>query len=358
MNINMNIKQMADEDNLECVFYFLINDARKDREIKDEAGKRICQHFMSVVDVSRYGICSGAITRDSASLRGRVNALLPVRAEFILIEPEKDLICLLTPEQRDRFMERLKTYNGDTVELAVAILAEDELGPYCGDIGAYRAEIAQIYERLRGLLAEYTETNCYNVVPERASDPDGLAYTTRRLEEIRDEAAPLERCPEVMERLARFLSETEHFLRQYEQPGVVARWRELNPPIEFFDCAFDLLEEEPELFEQIRTGRCGPLYLECCPGPKDLRRRQDYFAAVRRRFARDGREYSDDAAFQDELCRTLDLVFRADFGEAWEGVGAGAPALHTNLRRFYVREQGTGVAGDTGNLEWHSAGKL
>ena len=99
MNINMNIKQMADEDNLECVFYFLINDARKDRGIKDEAGKRICQHFMSVVDVSRYGICSGAITRDSASLRGRVNALLPVRAEFILIEPEKDLICLLTPEQ-------------------------------------------------------------------------------------------------------------------------------------------------------------------------------------------------------------------------------------------------------------------
>lgn len=41
MNINMNIKQMADEDNLECVFYFLINDARKDRGIKDEAGKRI-----------------------------------------------------------------------------------------------------------------------------------------------------------------------------------------------------------------------------------------------------------------------------------------------------------------------------
>ena len=322
MNINMNIKQMADEDNLECVFYFLINDARKDRGIKDEAGKRICQHFMSVVDVSRYGICSGAITRDSASLRGRVNALLPVRAEFILIEPEKDLICLLTPEQRDRFMERLKTYNGDTVELAVAILAEDELGPYCGDIGAYRAEIAQIYERLRGLLAEYTETNCYNVVAERASDPDGLAYTTRRLEEIRDEAAPLARCLEVMERLARILSETEHFLRQYEQPGVVVRWRELNPPIEFFDCAFELLEEEPELFEQIRTGRCGPLYLECCPGPKDLQRRQDYFAAVRRRFARDGREYSDDAAFQDELCRTLDLVFRADFGEAWEGVGA------------------------------------
>lgn len=316
------IRQMADEGKWECVFYILVNDAQKRLALKDEVAKKICRKFMSVAEVSSCCICFGAITRDSTSLRERIHALLPVQAEFILVEPEKDLARLLTPEQRDRFMEKLKTYNGDTVELAAAVLEEDEMGPYCGEIGPYRAEIEQVYGHLQELLAEYTETGCYNEVPEGAADPDGLAYTMRRLAEIRDGAASLARCPEVMARLERILSETEFFLRQYEQPGVVARWRELNPPIEFFDCAFDLLEEEPELFEQIRTGQCGPIGLACYPNPEELPQRQDYFAAVQQQFAREGRAYSDDAAFQDELCRTLEVVFRADFGEAWDRAGA------------------------------------
>ncbi|MFQ9873200.1 MAG: hypothetical protein ACLRVT_09510, partial [Oscillospiraceae bacterium] len=98
------IRKMVDEGELECVFYILVNDAQKRLALKDEAAERICQKFMSVVDVSRYGICSGTITRDSTRLRERINALLPVQAEFIIVEPEKDLVRLLTPEQRDWFI--------------------------------------------------------------------------------------------------------------------------------------------------------------------------------------------------------------------------------------------------------------
>lgn len=320
----MDLQKMVDELNLECVFFFFICDPRKDLALKREPQQKILDRFLPVMGVRCYGICDGANIRDAAFLRERIQALFPVQAEIILIEPKKDLVSLLMPEQRDRFIERLQTFDGDTAELAAAILAGDEAEPYCGEIGPYRREIQCIYGHLRGLLAEYTETDCYHEVPEGASDPDGLAYAMCRLAEIRDDAAPLARCPEVAERMERILDETEFFLRQYEQPGVVTRWRELNPLIEFFDCAFDLLEEAPELFEQIRTDQDSVLQLKCCPAPEDLRRRQDYFAAARQRFAREGRTYSEDAAFQDELCRTLNLVFRADFGELWSGVTAGA----------------------------------
>lgn len=318
----MDIQKMADELDLERVFFFLICDPRKDLALKREPQQKILDKFLPVVGIRCYGICDGANIRDAAFLRERIKSLFPVQAEIILIEPEKDLVSLLMPEQRDRFIERLKTFDGDTAELAAAILAEDEVESYCGEIEPYRREIQRIYGLLRGLLAEYTETDCYHEVSEGASDPDGLAYAMRRLAEIRDVAAPLVRCPEVAERMERIMDETEFFLRQYEQPGMVTRWRKLNPSIGFFDCAFDLLEEEPELFEQIRTDQDSVLQLKCYPTPEDLLRRQDYFAAARLGFAREGRTYSKDAAFQDELCRTLDLVFRADFEELWSGATA------------------------------------
>ena len=319
----MDLQSMADELNLECVFFFFICGPRKDLALKREPQQKILNRFLPVVGVRRYGICDGAGIRDAAFLRERLQALFPVQAEIIVIEPEKDAVSLLMPEQRDRFIERLQTFDGDTAQLAAAILAGDGAEPYCGEIKPYRGEIQYIYGRLRGLLAEYAETDCYHKALEGASDPDGLAYALRRLGEIREDAAPLAHCPAAAERMKRILDETEVFLRRYEQPGVVMRWRERNPLIEFFDCAFDLLEEEPELFEQIRTDRDSVLQLKCCPASEDLPRRRDYFAVARQRFAREGRPYSGDAAFQDELCRTLNLVFRADFGELWSGVTAG-----------------------------------
>ena len=320
----MDLQKMADELNLECVFFFFICGPRRDLALKREPQQKRLDRVLPVVGVRRYGVCDGADIRDAAVLRERLQALSPVQAELILIEPEKDSVSLLMPEQRDRFIERLQTFDGDTAELAAAILAGDGVEPYSGEMGLCRGEIQCIYGHLRGLLAKYTETDCYHEVPEGASDPDGPAYVMRRLGEIREEAAALARCPEAAARMERILDETEFFLRQYEQPGVVTRWRELNPLIGLFDCAFDLLEEEPELFERIRTKQDSVLRLKCSPGPDDLRRRRDYFAATRQRFAREGRTYSEDAVFQDELCRTLNLVFRADFGELWSGATAGA----------------------------------
>lgn len=180
-----------------------------------------------------------------------------------------------------------------------------------------------IYEELAWLLAQYEATECFNKVPADAPETDIQEYLENRLRNIRSSAATLFfKDPDMGEKAEQVIGETEFFLKQYERPGVVQRWKALNPNLTFFDCAFDLLTECPEEFDEMRMG-LSPLWLSCYPDQKDLWRRKVYFMAARRRFAKAGRKYSEEAVFQDELCRTLELVFQADFGEVWTGSEAG-----------------------------------
>ena len=189
---------------------------------------------------------------------------------------------------------------------------------------AKRLAVHIIYEELAWLLTQYEATNCFNEVPAGTPETDPLEYLKNRLQNIRCSAAMLFfGDSDLEEKIEQVIGETEFFLKQYEVPGVVQRWKELNPNLTFFDCAFDLITECPEEFGRMRMG-LSPLGLSCYPDKKELRRRKAYFAAVRRRFARAGRKYSEEAAFQDELCQTLEQVFRADFGEVWTGSEAGA----------------------------------
>ena len=181
-----------------------------------------------------------------------------------------------------------------------------------------------LYEELAGLFSQYEATDCFNEVPAGAPEADVLAYWENQLRNIQRSAAALffgE--PDMREKAEQSLGETAFFLKRYEMPGVVRRWKALDPNLTYFDCAFDLITECPEEFNKMRMGLC-LTHLNCYPNAKDLRRRKAYFAAVRRRFAREGRKYSKEAAFQEELCQALELVFQSDFGEAWTGSEAGA----------------------------------
>lgn len=181
-----------------------------------------------------------------------------------------------------------------------------------------------IYEELAWLLAQYETTDRFNEVPADAPEDNIQEYVANRLQNIRNSAAMLFFGDLALaKKVERVIGETEYFITRYEMPGVVQRWKKLNPDLTFFDCAFVLMTEAPEQFRQMRMG-LSPFWLSCYPEKKDLRRRKAYFAAARRRFAKAGREYSDYAFFQDELCRTLKLVFQEDFGEIWTVSKAGA----------------------------------
>lgn len=125
---------MADEMNLKCVFYILICDPRKGLVLKREVQKKLCERLMPVVGVSGCEIVAGANIRDAACLRQEIQALGPVPAEIVLVEPGKDSVSLFSCQERDMFVERLKTYEGDTVELAVAISEETADDTCCVDI--------------------------------------------------------------------------------------------------------------------------------------------------------------------------------------------------------------------------------
>lgn len=113
-------------------------------------------------------------------------------------------------------------------------------------------------------------------------------------------------------KLMRIVDETEAFARSYEQPGVVKRWKRINPQIMFFDCAFDLQSEEPEVYIEIAMGLT-EVQLACYPSEEMRKLRDKYWAGINSRIKRDNLRYSRDRLFQDELHRTLEAVFENDF---------------------------------------------
>lgn len=182
--------------------------------------------------------------------------------------------------------------------------------------------IRLVHEQLRQFLSEYEETERFNQVPAGAPETWPVSYTSRRLLEIwRTACTLLQGEQDLLEKMERILAETVYFTREYEQPGVVRRWKQLNPNLLFFEAAFDFMEESPELYEQMRMGLL-PFRPACLPDQSWCRRRDAYFAAARERLSREGRGWSRDLLFQEELCRTLDLVFRKDFGDLETAVEA------------------------------------
>ncbi len=174
-----------------------------------------------------------------------------------------------------------------------------------------------IYQELRGLLGQYVETEGYNHAPTEVPESDGLAYAARRMAEIwRTAATWLAWAPAHTRKIVRILLEVEYLLRSCECPGVVRRWKEIDPVLNYFDCAFELMEKSPEQYEKIRMGLSN-LRLSCYPDQKWMEQRKAYFAAARERLEDEGQAYSEDEVFQDELLRALTLVFQTDFGDMW-----------------------------------------
>lgn len=175
--------------------------------------------------------------------------------------------------------------------------------------------IKNVYGMLWELLALYEKTECYNVLPKGAKEDDIWEYMENRLMAVRKETNCLFLGEESLKKkMLQIVDETEKFVRSYELPGVVKRWKQINPQILFFDCSFDLMEECPELYQQISLGLC-ECRLNCYPDETLVAARKRYFANAKKKNKEDNLRYSEERVFQDELQRTLTLVFENDFRE-------------------------------------------
>lgn len=173
--------------------------------------------------------------------------------------------------------------------------------------------IKRTYERLREVLALYQKTDCYNKIPSGETyKGDIWDYIGEKMEEIKHEVAVLFIDDDIKLRLINLVLETEVFVRSYEQPGVVRRWRVINPNIMFFSAAFELLDSCPSEFKKMQRG-ISNLHLDSYPDEDWVKERNEYFNVKRENFSKNNLQYDHDKIFEEELLNTLELVFKHDF---------------------------------------------
>lgn len=119
---------------------------------------------------------------------------------------------------------------------------------------------------------------------------------------------------ELTDKLLQIVDETEYFVRSYEMPGVVKRWKRINEKLLFFDAAFTVMENTPEVYKTISKGQTD-ITFACYPDEELIKERKRYFEQVREKNETNNFRYSEERIFLNELLHTLKMVFEADFAE-------------------------------------------
>ena len=173
--------------------------------------------------------------------------------------------------------------------------------------------VKTVFGMLYDILALYESSDCFNRIPGTDDTGGAWSYFEDRLGEVRKalETKCLgKRDSEEYKKLCRIIGETEKFIKSYSVPGVVKRWRKINPQINFFDCAFDMINElGVETAQQMfREGM-----LEIFPGRYVIKAREMYFAEKAAQNVEGNLQYTETRLFQNELLQTLAMVFEYDF---------------------------------------------
>lgn len=175
--------------------------------------------------------------------------------------------------------------------------------------------IRTIYGMLWELLALYEKTECFNNLPKGSDEDDIWDYMGNGLLEVRREVSRLFLGKKLLrEKLLRIVDETEFFIRRYERPGVVRRWKKINLRLLFFDCAFDIMEQCPDEYLKMQLG-LSEYKLLCYPDKEIREARKQYFSATQKKIEEGNLRYSEERIFMDELLATLTMVFEEDFKE-------------------------------------------
>lgn len=169
--------------------------------------------------------------------------------------------------------------------------------------------IKVVYGELWELLSLYEKTDCFNEVPEGEAEEEIWDYLERKVVDIRKTVAVLFLGEvEIAKDLNQIIDETEYFVKQYEVPGVVRRWKQVNPKLIYFDAVFTIMEEEPKLYKQASRG-LKDVHFACYPDAELIAERNNYFKEIERKNQCDNLKYSEDRIFQNELLCTLTLLF-------------------------------------------------
>lgn len=165
--------------------------------------------------------------------------------------------------------------------------------------------VKAIFDMLHDILAQYEASDRYNQIPGEEDSDDPCGYFNGLIENARKKLTSDylgKSDSEEHQKLDRIIGETEEFVTSYEMPGVVTRWRKINPRLNHFDGVFELIEEVGmETAEELyREGM-----LEFLPSEEDIEARKEYLVHAERA--------NDAGVYQEELMKTLEMVFESDF---------------------------------------------
>lgn len=184
-----------------------------------------------------------------------------------------------------------------------------------------RSAVKTVYQELWDLLSLDVETEHFFKLPkgaepvEDSEEDEGWNYAYKKINEIRGHVSVLFLGEEkIIRSLNQIVEEVKYFIKNCEVPGVVTRWKRMNPRLVYFDCAFEVMETCPEAYMEMRRGLT-ETRLSCYPDAELIEKRKAYFAKAKAKCEHDVIEYSQEQVFQEEILHTLTLLFEDAFRE-------------------------------------------
>jgi len=178
-------------------------------------------------------------------------------------------------------------------------------------------DLSYIYRMMNGVLYELEISSYYSYKP--GTDEDGFDYYDMCLQNIRKEIdSRFWMQKNMRDKLYLLAEELEIFVKSYSHPGVPDRWQNAYPALRFYDCVFDFMEENPQLYEQIRQGRSSSgeelrIGFKFYPTEEDCRERTKYFSRLSQVGTMQNRQYSYERHYQNAVVEAFQTVFKAEF---------------------------------------------
>lgn len=173
-----------------------------------------------------------------------------------------------------------------------------------------KIKVLDIQEIIRFLMLELlsmTEQSYhYNISP---NNEDAFIYYDRKVEEIENLIYSNKNLSkEDSNFYISLLGDINKYIKSYEIPGVSKKWREINPNLNYYDVAYDIMNDDPALYRKI-VNKEMKVNLSIYPTNYDNEMRSYYFNDLEHDSKINKWNKSYTRFFQDELKKTLQLLF-------------------------------------------------
>ena len=179
------------------------------------------------------------------------------------------------------------------------------------------SDINYIYGLMNKILYELETSTYYSYKP--GTDEDGFEYYDMRLQSIRNEIdSRFWSKNEVRAKLYGLVEEIEELVKSYSQPGAPERWMKANPKLRYFDCVFDFMEQNPNIYQLVKKGNFSTgwgqtVSFNFYPTEQECIDRRKYFAELAIKNDKNNSKYSEVRFYQNELVDAFRIVFEDEF---------------------------------------------